>query len=616
MHGRLRLIVWACALGLIGAALGCSQHHCEQGAMCEPAGGGGAGGRETPRDGDSDTDNDGDKPGGQSNSDGDQDDGDSGGGGGDSQPPTGSCDALPTAREINTRPLDKLDLLFIVDNSGSMAQEQAALREQFPHMIAALTSGDPGNGGAPFSPVKNLHLGVVSTDMGLVGISDIDKCVGLGDDAVMQNEPRLQGCKASYPRFLTYAAGLNTPHEVANDFTCISMLGTDGCGFEQQLESGLKSLWPSQDHRITFLGDQNNFGMLGHGDNENQGFLRSDPSQGLSVVAVVLVTDEEDCSSQNTVHFTPNSYLDPNNPVDAQLLMQGLNVRCMFNQENLYNVQRYVNGFRALRPGNEDMVLFAAIVGVPPETVNSNVLAMTDFGDANDRERFYDGILSHPAMQQEVETNGTPNDPQDDTMRTSCNTERGVAYPPRRIVETARGFGANGLVQSICQEDFTPAIDAIVRGIGRQLSNVGCVPQPLERNDKGLVGCSVVWELPKPGTAPPDAPTECAELPFLSEARAVGARGGQRCRVLQLPVKNDRPGTARSNGMTLEDGWYYDDFSDELAQTCSTLPQRIAFTAFAQPPTGVTVQLECPPAGKPPSAEECARRAASGTGIQ
>ena len=520
--------------------------------------------------------------------------------------PSETCEAPPDVIEINTTSADKVDLLFVVDNSGSMTEEQASLREQFPHMIAALTSGNPGNGGPLFPPVKDLHLGVVSTDLGLVGISDIDRCVGLGNDGIMQNEPRLQGCKASYPRFLTYNAGLNSPSEVANDFSCIAMLGTEGCGFEQQLEVGLKALWPGSDNRITFLGDFNNFGTQGHGDTENQGFLRNDPVQGLSVIAIVLVTDEEDCSSQSTVHFTPNSYLDPQIESDAKLLQQGLNTRCFLNQQNLYQVQRYTNGFKALRPGNEDMVVFSAIVGVPPETVDQTTLGGADWEDAAKRDEVYEGILNHPLMQLVVEQNGT-DDPGDDTMRPSCNTSRGVAYPPRRIVETARGFGHNGLVQSICQEDFTPAMDAIVNRIGRQLSNVGCLPRALERNAQGSVGCDVIWELPAQGMAPRGTPTECSALPFLSKLSGRSARGGARCRVAQLPVTGDELQSARVDGASIEDGWFYDDFSVELATACSAQPQRVSFTPQAKPPTAVTVKLECPATTKP-SAAECAKR--------
>jgi hypothetical protein len=508
------------------------------------------------------------------------------------------CLVSGVVAEIAVTNIDKVDLLFMVDNSGSMAQEQVALREEFPNLISVLASGDPGMGKEKFPPAKDLHLGVVSSDLGLVGISDIDKCNGLGDDGVMQNMPRLQGCKASYPRFLTYNAGLNTPMEVANDFACIAMLGTDGCGFEQQLEVTLKALWPSSDNRIKFLGDSNMFGLLGHGDNDNQGFLRSDPIMGLSLLAIIMVTDEEDCSSMNTEHFTPNSYLDPTNPVDAELLKQGLNVRCNFNEGNLYEISRYVNGFKALRPANENLVIFAGIVGVPPETVSTQVLANLKLDDEGSRNLFYKNILEHQLMMPQVETNNTP-DPQDDTMRPSCNTPTGLAYPPIRIVKVAQGFGANGIIQSICQDDFGPAIDAIIAIIAKQLGAV-CLPRPLVRNAEGTVGCNVVWELPPVGMAPTGTPTQCGEAnwPFLLPPEAgedtESTRKGKRCRVAQLAVQNNMPVATDTDGTRFENGWYYDDFSEEVMRECKTIPQqRIAFTPAAKPPTGVTVKLEC-----------------------
>lgn len=62
--------------------------------------------------------------------------------------------------------IDKLDLLFAVDNSNSMREEQAGLSAQFAHMVDVLTSGDrDADGVADFPAVADLHLGVVTSDM-------------------------------------------------------------------------------------------------------------------------------------------------------------------------------------------------------------------------------------------------------------------------------------------------------------------------------------------------------------------------------------------------------------------------------------------------------------------
>src|SRR5262245_61919385 len=97
------------------------------------------------------------------------------------------CLVSGVARQINVETIDKLDVLFVVDNSNSMAEEQAALNQQFPKLIRTLTSGQRRDG-TKFTPVNSLHLGVVSSDMGLAGIPNISGCdPNGGDDGVLQH---------------------------------------------------------------------------------------------------------------------------------------------------------------------------------------------------------------------------------------------------------------------------------------------------------------------------------------------------------------------------------------------------------------------------------------------
>lgn len=515
--------------------------------------------------------------------------------------PLNPCLVSGVVAEIAVTNIDKVDLLFVVDNSGSMKEEQSSLQREFPKLITVLTTGErPPK--PSFPPAEDLHLGVVSSDMGLVGIQGIPGCDGLGDDGIMNNipNPTLSGCQATYPRFLTYLAGVNDPAQTANDFGCIAALGTDGCGFEQPLESGLKAVWPSVDldpdgnviepNRILFLGDAMGFGQLGHGDTDNNSFLRNDPIAGISLIAIIVVSDEEDCSSADTSHFTPELYLDPNDPKDAALLMQDLNLRCFYNPQNLYKIDRYVAGFQALRPGNENLVIFAAIDGVPPDLVDENARMAVDFSDDTQRNAYYDGILADPRMQEVPDPSRPPGE---GNLTPSCNTGNGIAFPPRRSVEVVKAFGETGVLQSICQDDFGPAMDAIIEVIAKQLGAV-CLPRALVRNSDGLVGCNVVWELPVPGTAPPGTPTSCDQRPYLSTPKEGATKttdaGGQVCVVHQLAVMNKM--TQTTDG--INEGWYYDDFSEDVRKDCSiATPQRVAFTPGAKPETGVTVKLEC-----------------------
>jgi hypothetical protein len=476
----------------------------------------------------------------------------------------------------------RLDLLFVVDNSGSMREEQVALQAQLPNMVRALTSGDMDDDGTQDMPrATDLHVGVVSTDLGLPGISGIPLCEGLGSDGTMVD---VRACSPSSesPRFLQYTEGGDrTPTDLGGDLACIASLGTMGCGFEQQLENTLKALWPADDEAVGFLPDPTGFGATGQGGQlgANGNFLRND-LENPSTIAVVLLTDEEDCSSSNMSHFRPdNGTLDPSDP----LSQQGLNTRCFFEsqldrdpampglQNNLYETVRYIQALRALRPGAEDRVVFAAIVGVPPDLVEAEDLADVDFASEEGRA-FYDGILEDPRMTQVIDDRGTA-EVADDNVMPSCDHPNGKAYPPRRIVETVAGFGDNGIVQSICQDDFSPALDVITRRIGENMG-AACLAEPLERA-AGKVACDVIWELP--------AGDDCDAQPFLS---AHGMRDNDEralCKVEQVEVDGSEVGSG--------EGFYWDDMSED-GLACGD-GGRIQFTETAEPPTGVTVYIDC-----------------------
>jgi len=381
--------------------------------------------------------------------------------------PVADVEVPPCERELRMVDASSLpvDMLFVVDNSGSMAQEQGALADQFPRLVEILTSGDlDGDGAVDFPRVEDLHLGVVSTDMGLVGVDGIPNCIGLGDDAVLRNTSApLGGCGGPYPPFLAYEVG-DDAEAVARDFGCVASLGTVGCGFEQPLEAGLKALWPFADQRVTFLPDRRGQGSRGHGGEANAGFERAD-----SVLVVVMVTDEEDCSSYDTVHLTPAQYL----PDGSALRQQPINLRCFYNSDNLFSVDRYINGLRTLRQENPQLVLFAAIAGVPQDLVDERARADVDLGDEAQRQAYYDGILADERMLEQVDES----EPEiaKRQLIPSCETATGRAFPPRRFVQVARGFGQNGIVQSICQDDFGPAMHALAERLGETLTLAQCV---------------------------------------------------------------------------------------------------------------------------------------------
>jgi hypothetical protein len=529
--------------------------------------------------------------------------------------PLNPCLVSGVSQKVEVKNVDKVDLLMMVDNSNSMAGEQASLKREFPRVIEVLTTGyrfegDPN----PFPPVKDLHVGVVSSDMGIPGVELPPNCrADGGDDGKLQNTPRGDNCDAEYPRWLSFIGdpkigNLTDPVKFASDVGCIATLGTGGCGFEQQLESPFKALMPKLLEDATGSAVQNRYRFIateesrtwGRGDlpvasGGNAGFIRNARTEGLSLIAILIVSDEEDCSVSKTNHLKPNNLLPEGDP----LRLEDINLRCFNHKEFLYPLKdRYLDGFRALRPGNESLVVFAAIVGVPVDLVKQDVIKDINFEDEEERNAFYQSILDDPAMKEEIDPSTMPGGGQGN-LKPSCvrmpatgETMPSTAYPPRRIVELAQLFGANGIVQSICQDDFGPAMGAIIDIIAKQLGEV-CLPRPLIRQANGLVPCNVVWELPPTKINDAPTPLTCEELSFLGpvdEGRAaMNEAKGVNCKVKQIPVFDLSVKTPPAG-----EGWYYDNFSDDLKKTCKPeQQQRVAFSTDAKPPTGVTVKLEC-----------------------
>jgi len=512
--------------------------------------------------------------------------------------PINPCLVSTVSRKVTINSIDRVDLLFMVDNSASMTSKQNSLKAQFPRMIQVLSTGRrSANDPSPFPPVRDMHLAVVSSDMGVIGQPDIMGCdPNGGDDGRLKHASSGDpGCAATYPPFLSYDGTRDNPMQIGVDFACIASLGVEGCTYEHQLEAPLKALWPSMyvdaggnliaPNPYSFLNPAQPTGRGSLPPPEGSlGFMRNDPASP-SLLGIVLLTDEDDQSSQKTEYL---GVTDTSNPIARQ----GVQVRSLMNPQNLYDVQRYIRGFKQLRPGQEELVVFAAIAGVPLDLVDANARANVDFSDAAQRDAYYDHIADDPRMRQTVINGGVP---QLASLSPACRRrnsmgEQEVATPAQRILSVVKGFGENATLQSICADDYGPGMDAIIEIIARQLGAV-CLPRPLVRSADGQVACGVVWELPPANKAVPGTPTQCGQLPFLKPVGpgrpAFNALGGMNCEVEQLPV-TDNTTVARG------DGWFYDTFSSSVMTACPlNRRQRVTFTDAAKPPNGVIVDLEC-----------------------
>jgi hypothetical protein len=485
---------------------------------------------------------------------------------------------------------DQVDLLFVIDNSASMSEEQQKLNAQLPRLVQVLTSGDfdgvpNADGQLDFRPVGSLRLGVVSTDLGVSGTPGVWSCGSnaflptdqapafdspgtvdkpFGDDAVLSNStavavtgvtirnppgvgdpiqavaPRPECNAASLPRFLEYPSGGNA-QDIAGWFSCIAELGVNGCAIEQQLEATFKALAPSTDRSFS-RGTGGQGGPMGL----NAGFLRPE-----AILAIILVTDEEDCSSPDQSAAQLYSSLD----------VVTINGLCGRNTNLLHPVERYITGLRNLKSeALQDYVIFGGIVGVP--------LASQTQGQSLEQ------ILQRPDMRfsDNILTGARP----------ACTAAggAGTATPARRIVETAIGFGENGVITSICEDTYGAALDAIIGKIAGKLSGQ-CLPRRLQRNSLGVVECRVV-EIKGPGDRTP-CDMARGRVRQLKD-RTINGTPRVVCEIAQLPVMGNRePGGV---------GWYYDDFSSEV-ESCQGDGQRIAFTGDAAVEEGKSARFEC-----------------------
>jgi len=501
------------------------------------------------------------------------------------------CTINGVVQNVPVNPQRALDLLILIDDSPSMRDEQEKLQQQVPRLVNLLITGGAAEPDAvgEFPAVESLHVGIITPDMGYSTFPMTDFIAGTGPDvdfnptsACMRNggvglagnmQTETSRTDQDPPcETRTIPAGtqyINYPEEgfdeqdLIDDVTCVT--GQDnGCGFEQQLEAILAS------DRAP----------------GNAGFNRED-----ALLAVILITDEDDCSTTDPrvfdVEFDPEwgNVLHASNPFQGPFTSMDelqFNLRCWAHSEALQQVERYVDGVAALK-SDPSQVVFAAITGIPEDS-------SLDRENFNSDEERYDAILASDEMA-EVRDPST-DDTQGQQLRPACiaTDGSGAAAPGRRIVETVKGLaeantGVGTVVESICADDYAPALNAIVDRIAAALRQL-CLPRPLNRDSSGLVGCEV-REVQPEGVTCADAESRGREPVAVSVEE-----GREVCRVNQLPSDAGVP-----TGL----GWFYDDFTPETAAACAFNPeqQRVSFTENAAPVAGARIRFECLQAAPP-----------------
>jgi hypothetical protein len=274
-------------------------------------------------------------------------------GGSDCEPKTSNL----FVDQIVQTAVDKIDLLFMVDNSASMADKQDILRDAVPVLVSRLISpicvdgtgkptgassvnGQCAGGGSPeFNPIGDIHIGIVSSSLGAHG-GQICAPNSPGSGPHSNDNGHLVGSVRAdaMPPFAISSTWNSSgflawdPTQTRNNppgtkdamglqMTFQNMIvaaGEDGCGFEAQLESWYRFLIDPEppasvglDATMKFtvrnsaltidpatnkpkLDAMGNAVCVGCDETlraQRRAFLRPD-----SLVAVVMLTDENDCS--------------------------------------------------------------------------------------------------------------------------------------------------------------------------------------------------------------------------------------------------------------------------------------------------------------------------------
>ena len=387
--------------------------------------------------------------------------------------PPAACKKVPADQDRD------VDVLFVMDNSGSMEQEQKNARVNFAKLVDGLRLSPTTD------KLLNLRIGVVSTDLGAGNLYTDNACQLDGDKGKLHNKAQIAGCRPPTDAWIEYQEdkGLITTNvpgsgtaiqKVKDAFNCIAALGTDGCGFEQTLMSAKRALDPAV--------------------NVNPGFLRNgDPCQAGredAILAVMFLTDEDDCSAANAQLYDPSQQglNDPLGPLTSFRCFEfGVKCECPGKSK----CDRFTTGVRKnCVPGGqylhkvENFTQFFQNLKKSPARDSATGKCM----DVPNTRRLVMAAIAGPADPVEVGVQG-----QYPILKPSCSSSQGFAVPAVRIKSLVRAFAkpltaqeikdikakvrnipyfvdGNGTwrgenFSSICASDFSPALQRFAEQI-------------------------------------------------------------------------------------------------------------------------------------------------------
>lgn len=477
-----------------------------------------------------------------------------------------------------------VDLLIVIDTAPSMAEEQALLADALYTFVETLT--DPGTE-ATYHAVESMRVAVVTSNLGVAYGEDLEipddgdvppallqepaSCAGRGDDGAFQEievgSVSIGGEPLACPVLEDAWAESSEWDDDADDdvalgAACLTQQGTEGCGLAQPLASAVAAL--NREGQSSLLGC------------------------GCDLLAVLLVTDEDDCSMEDAPGlFGTPAFEDPE--------MLDIACRADGSDEYLFDVESLFDAI-AWAKGSPGSVLFAAITGVPNE--GTAAAACEGRGDE------IGACLDREEMQLAPEQPGLPED-EAWAFRPACaRSESGAtvtsAAPARRIVELANDhFGQNAYVSSICNVDWGPAMDDFAKMILSRMPRI-CASEPLDWDpvEKVPSGCEMMAAFTNPeGNACPWPLDDGAEAIV---ERSTGSDGSAittvTCPLPKIPTEFDCADRTPEQLAALDDGfgWAYCENRGDLSETPGVCLYDLTITQSAQHELlGAPVEMRC-----------------------
>ena len=419
---------------------------------------------------------------------------------------------------------DQIDLLFVIDNSGTMAVEQENLARNFPLLIRQLeeltdSAGNPVNPDVqimvtttdfgnplctPFEPAD--YEPARGTPISTPCVDRIERFTGLGSNPDVVPEACTNVCSNTDaapdgdPFIAFNQSGNNIPDTVtpadidgdgiedsavAQALACIGPQGIDGCGYEAPLENMLQALNPNAAW--------------------NQGakpFLRPN-----ALLAIAIISDEADCSVQD-YSVMEDAAFQETNPANGQkqassAICWNAGVTCNGpDAQGVYSdctstdggkmqpISRYTKYLiDELREKQKKEVIMLGILGVPEVTEHNELppyepiaggvmdLVYRDWADGE--------YPTGDILPDEFAAGVTAADKQFDfgvgpgcTGGDAVGGFTGQAIPPVRIKEVCEALNIdNGdgtvdvrcCIESICSEDYSAAIGCLTGIIGESI---------------------------------------------------------------------------------------------------------------------------------------------------